>query len=48
MLPVVTNPVWYAIAIVAGALSGGTVLSLLKPALDQQEASADEEYNVLV
>lgn len=48
VLPVVTNLVWYAIAIVAGALSGGTVLSLLKPALDQQEASADEEYNVLV
>lgn len=47
VLPVVTNPGWYALAIVVGALVGGIVLSLLKPPLSDEDEKAADEYNVL-
>lgn len=48
VLPVVTNPGWYALAIVVGAVVGGVVLSLLKPPLAEgEQEKSGEEFNVL-
>lgn len=48
VLPVVINPVWYALSIVVGAVVGGVMLALIKKPLDAEEQKQlGEEYNVL-
>lgn len=47
VLPVVENPLWYAFAIIVGAVVSGLVLALIKPPLDEENAKSGDEFNVL-